>query len=209
MATVPFLHGAPSTITRCIHGWKGLDREAFRTALMEFPVIADPSSLAALILEEAFMHYKAAVGGVIDRLLPMHVVIICQCPSSPWFDKECCTLRRQACRHEFRRTRMPSDRSTWVQFVRNMHRKYREKERAYWEDKIISHAKEHKRLWSTFNTLLGRRQVQPECISGAPAFTAEDFLTSHTAKILGIRQATEGSPTPHHPSTDCSIYHPS
>src|SRR6218665_102266 len=72
-----------------------------------------------------------------------------------------------------------------------MHRKYREKERAYWEDRIISHAKEPKRLWSTFNTLLGRRRVQPECTSGAPAFTVEDFLTSHTAKIFGIRQATE------------------
>src|SRR6218665_3035644 len=100
---------------------------------------------------------------------------------------------------------MPSDRSTWVQFVRNMHRKYREKERAYWEDRIISHAKEPKRLWSTFNTLLGRRRVQPECASGAPALTAEDFLTSHTANILSIRQATEGSPPPHHPSTDCSL----
>src|SRR6218665_282354 len=94
---------------------------------------------------------------------------------------------------------------TWVQFVRNMHRKYCEKERAYWEDRIISHAKEPKRLWSTCTPLLGRRQVQPECTSGAPAFTAEDFLTSHTAKILGIRQATEGSPRPHHPSTDCSL----
>src|SRR6218665_1020214 len=153
---------------------------------MEVPAIADTSSLAAMTLEEAFVHYDAAVGGVpvIDRLLPIHVVTIRQCPSSPWFDKECRTLRRQARRHErkFRRTRMPSDRATWVQFVRNMHRKYREKERAYWEDRIISHAKEPKRLWSTFNTLLGRRQVQPECTSGAPAFTAEDFLTSHTAK---------------------------
>src|SRR6218665_3537473 len=100
---------------------------------------------------------------------------------------------------------MPSDRSTWVQFVRNMHCKYRERERAYWEDRIISHAKEPKRLWSTFNALLGRRRVQPECTLGASAFTTEDFLTSHTTKILGIRQATEGSPPPHHPSTDCSL----
>src|SRR6218665_171886 len=120
MATVPFLHDAPSTITKCIRGWKGFDREALMVALMEVPAIADPSSLAAMTLEEAFVHYEAAVGGVIDRLLPIHVVTIRQCPSSPWFDKECRTLRRQARRHErkFRRTRMPSDRSTWVQFVR-------------------------------------------------------------------------------------------
>src|SRR6218665_2308834 len=40
----------------------------------------------------------------------------------------------------------------------------------------------------------------------ALAFTAEDFLASHTAdKIVGIPQATEGSPPPHHPSTDCSL----
>src|SRR6218665_3809872 len=61
------------------------------------------------------------------------------------------------------------------------------------------------RLWSTFNTLLGRRRVQAECTSGVLAFTAEDFLTSHTTKILGIRQATVGSPPPHHCTTNCSL----
>jgi len=94
-----FLHDTPSTITKCIRRWRGLDWEAFRAALMKVPVIVDPSWLADLTVEEAFVHYETAVGGVIDRLLQMHTVNICQCPSSSWFDKECRTLRHQACRH--------------------------------------------------------------------------------------------------------------
>src|SRR6218665_1667820 len=57
---------------------------------------------------------------------------------------------------DYRRTRLPVDRSTWVHFVRDMHRRYRDKERSYWEAKITSNAKDSKRLWATFDATLGR-----------------------------------------------------
>src|SRR6218665_3031938 len=62
-------------------------------------------------------------------------------------------ITRRARRHErqYRRTKLAADRSAWVHFVRDMHRSYREKERTYWETKIVSHAKDPKRLWATFD----------------------------------------------------------
>ena len=115
-------------------------------------------------------------------------------------------MRRQARRHErkYRRTRLPSDRLTWVQFVRYMHRKYREKG-TYLEDRISSHAKGPKRLWTTFNALLGRRRGSAGHSLEESSFTADDFLASYTAKILGVRRATENAPAPHHPTTDCCL----
>src|SRR6218665_4025374 len=81
---------------------------------------------------------------LVDRFLPLRLVTIRRCPHSPWFDRECRSTRRQARRHErkYRRTGLPSDGLTWVQFVRYMHRKYREKEGTYWEDRISFHSKE-------------------------------------------------------------------
>src|SRR6218665_749180 len=64
-------------------------------------------------------------------------------------------LRRQARRLErlYRRTKLPVDRSTWVRFVRDMHRRYRDKERSCWEAKITSNAKDSKRLWATIDAI--------------------------------------------------------
>ena len=82
------------------------------------------------------------------------------CPSTPWFDAGCRALRRLAGRLEriFRRTRSPTDRATWVHFVREMHASYRAREREYWETIITRQSKEPKKLWTTFNGLLGRQK---------------------------------------------------
>jgi hypothetical protein len=149
---------------------------------------------------------------LIDRFLPMRQVTNRRSNSSPWFDSECHSLKRQARRLErrYRRTKLLSDRrpTTWVQFVRSMHRQYREKERSNWEAKIASHTREPKRLWATFNALLGRRR--PDRPPDTPSFTADAFLASFDAKIRDIRQATAGSPPPIHPPSDCrlSTIHP-
>src|SRR6218665_3228743 len=176
-------------------------------ALMEVPVVADPSTAADLSAEEAFLLYETSMSQLVDRFLPLRLVTIRRCPHSPWFDRECCSMHRQARRHErkYRRTGLPSDRLTWVQFVRYMHRKYREQEGTYWEDRISSHSKEPKRLWTTFNALLGRRRGSAGHTSEESSFTADDFLASYTAKILGVRRATENAPAPHHPTTVCCL----
>ena len=68
------------------------------------------------------------------------------------------------------------------------------KERTYWETKIVSHAKDPKRLWAAFDALLGRRRVdrQPD----VSLFSAEDFLSSFNDKINGIRLETAGADPP-------------
>src|SRR6218665_1622174 len=104
---------------------------------------------------------------------------------------------------QYRRTTLAADRSAWVHFVRDRHRNYREKERTYWETKIVSHAKDPKRLWATFDALLGRRRAdrQPD----VSLFLAEDFLSSFTDKINGIRLETAGAYPPVYPATDCRL----
>src|SRR6218665_2694036 len=88
-------------------------------ALMEVPVVADPSTAADLSAEEAFLLYETSMSQLVDRFLPLRLVTIRRCPRSLWFDRECRSMRRQARHHErkYRRTGLPSDRLTWVQFA--------------------------------------------------------------------------------------------
>src|SRR6218665_2742637 len=70
--TIPFLHDAPSYLARQVRGWRNLDREAFRSALLDVPAIVDPSILDDLLVADIFSIYEATMAGLIDRFLPAH-----------------------------------------------------------------------------------------------------------------------------------------
>src|SRR6218665_3531104 len=80
-----------------------------------------------------------------------------------------------------------------------MHARYREREREYWEAKIARHAKDPKRLWATFNGLLGRHGAGS--LSKTPEFSAKDFAAYCESKIGSIRGDTAGSPPLEFPPT--------
>src|SRR6218665_3067150 len=67
----------------------------------------------------------------------------------------------------------------------------------------VCYAKDPKRLWATFDALLGRRRAdrQPD----VSLFSAEDFLSSFNDKINGIRLETAGADPPVYPATDCRL----
>src|SRR6218665_291130 len=68
----------------------------------------------------------------------------------------------------------------------------------------VCYAKDPKRLWATFDALLGRRRAdrQPD----VSLFSAEDFLSSFNDKINGIRLETAGADPPVYPATDCRLF---
>src|SRR6218665_2287630 len=144
-----------------------------------------------------FSKYEAALSQLLDTFVPVCSIRSCCCPSSPWFDESCRTLRRQARRLErvFRRTRCPADRASWVRFVRRMHSSYRAREREYWEALISHQSKEPKRLWTIFNSLLGRG-MGGRAPTNLPSFSAEIFLEHFTAKLSSIRRSTADLPPP-------------
>lgn len=79
-----------------------------------------------------------------------------------------------------------------VRFVRQMYAHYRERERDYWEAMFAPHANDPKRLWATFNDLLGRHGSG--CHSNTPAFSAKDFAANCESKLGSIRFDTPPIP---------------
>src|SRR6218665_1353246 len=117
---------------------------------------------------------------VLHQFLPTGQARVRRRPLSPWFDAECRSRRRGARLHErrYRRTRSPADHTAWVRSVREMHKFYRAKERDYWEAKITAHAGQPKRLWATFNALLGRGRK--DRYQDPLPFTADDYTCLHS-----------------------------
>src|SRR6218665_3226636 len=136
----------------------GFDGTAFSSALLEIPAVADPSIVNDLPITDVSATYQTAMAEVFERLLPNSQARIRRCGLRPWFNAECRPLRREARRLErlHRRTRAPADRASSVKYVRAMHKTYRDREREHWEARIAAHSEQPKRLWATFNALLGR-----------------------------------------------------
>src|SRR6218665_1007406 len=202
VATIPFIHQPAPYITRQIRHWKGLDRDAFADALRDHPLFSNIEATPALTVTQLFDSCSIVTSELLDAFLPARTVKSRHCPLTPWFDAECRLRRRQARRLErvFRRTQLASDKTTWIHFVRNMHDFYRRREQNYWETLIDRRSKDNKRLWTTFNGLLGRRS-RTRCEQRSIPFTADAFLEKITAKISSIRNATATAPPPHQPSS--------
>src|SRR6218665_1008322 len=120
---------------------------------------------------------------IINTLLPVRAVKTRRSVLTPWFDAKCRSRRRNARRLErlYRQTKSADDRAAWVRYVRNMHRMYKDKEQSYWERKIALHSREPRKLWSTFNDILGR--ARPQSNASAPLFTGDAFLEAFTTKV--------------------------
>src|SRR6218665_817583 len=89
--------------------------------------------------------------------------------------------------------------------VREMHSSYRTREQEYWEALIYHQSKEPKRLWTTFNSLLGRGRGG-RASTDLPTFSAETFLERSTAKISLIRLSTADQPLPMFSSTEHRLH---
>jgi len=190
--TLPFLRVGPVRGIRHARAWRDMDRDAFSAALRTS--LAPDEAMASMTVTELFAFYERATDDLISTFLPTRAFTERRSLLSPWFDTECRALRRQARRLErlYRRTKSATDRENWVRFVRRMHARYRERECEYWEAKIARHAKDPKRLWATFNGLLGRHGAGSH--SKTPEFSAKDFAAYCESKIGSVRADTAGSP---------------
>jgi hypothetical protein len=153
--TLPLSRQPPITVTREVRGWRKLDKDKFRSALLESK-LCDPT-LQPESAEELFHVYTEVLRSLVDEFAPVRKVRNHRQLFAAWMDSECRQLRRHSRRLErrFRRTGCAEDRLAWVQHERKRHQVYRQKERAYWNAELIDHARQPKKLWKTLSSVLG------------------------------------------------------
>ena len=193
--SLPFLHHQLVYAVIETRGWKKLDREKFRHALLSSRLCGDLTALEGLGPEELFKLYEETLGAMIDSMLPVQRVRTRFQPNAPWFDAECRQLRRNARRLErrYRRTHEAGDRNEWTCYLREMRRQYKEKERQFWEDRISNNSRNPKKLWRNMSSLLGR---EGKSSTSLPSFTPEAYLDFLEAKVGKVRSETSGGSPP-------------
>lgn len=75
-------------VTKHIHGWRNMDRDAVRAVLPSKPSITDLATLAKLTVSDMFAVYETVMGDLINNLVPFHPARVRHCPVSPWFNAE-------------------------------------------------------------------------------------------------------------------------
>jgi len=130
--------------------------------------------------------YDDTVTVLLDRQVPVCTVTCHRRPSDGWFDDEC--------RHAKRRHLGPlSDRQspavqTWRTERRQLYFALVRRKRAhFWTERIDADQQQPRRLWQSFDQLLGRGRVPPTDIE---ASVLHDFFD---AKVAGVWSATTGA----------------
>ena len=93
--TLPHLSptGAVFT-TRQVRGWKKLDHSAVRTALQSGPLCQASAAYDDMDAGQLFDLYDSTLRSL-DKFVPIHAIKSRFQPSTPWFDDECRTIKRQ------------------------------------------------------------------------------------------------------------------
>ena len=164
--SIPFASQAsPVYTTKLVRGWKKLDRDVFRKEIESGPLCADPESYDDMTASQLFDLYNDTFQSLLDRFVPLRKTSTRHQLSTPWFDDECRTIKRDVRRLEnrFRRTREPADRLAWINAARDKHFRFRDKENTFWEDKIAAASTNPKKLWQSVSTLLGKSTIDRSC----------------------------------------------
>jgi len=98
---VPLHVGLAATAERIVRGWRRVDRDELRHALMDTPQCQPVASDATV--NDLFSTYETVLRQVADSLAPQHALRLRIGRLAPWFDVDCraarCNCRRLESRY--------------------------------------------------------------------------------------------------------------
>ena len=95
----------------------------------------------------------------------------------------------RAAKRRFRRTREVGDRHVWTDKLKKLRVLYDEKSRSFWRSEIAASKGNSKKLWRTFNSVLGDVNTDE-----TTNLTADQFATFFQDKVDSVRSSTESTP---------------
>jgi len=118
---------------------------------------------------------------------------VCRRPSDPWFNDECRASKRSVRQAErlFRRCPSADNTAAWTSRRRDYRAFLRVKRNAFWRDRADAASGNHRELWLTFDSILGRERIAASGDIGAS--TLHEFFDQ---KVDKIREATSHADPP-------------
>ena len=186
----------PVYVTSSHRRWCSFDPDVFRSDLST-SAICNPAHYVGLHVDELAVLFDTTIRCLLDRQVTLRQVTVRQRSSVNWYDDECRQSKRKLRRLE-RDARRDGGllsgsseasvlwRDARRQYVRLLHRK----QSAYWTGHIEDNRSNPRRLWQTFDNLLGRHPTQTSNVD------ADVLHTYFDEKVAGVRAATDGADSP-------------
>lgn len=182
------------------------DPDVFRSDLSS-SVICNPAHYVGLPVDELAVLFDTTIRCLLDRRVPLRQVTVRQRSSVNWFDDECRQSKRRLRRLERDARRdggLLSNHSEASVLWRDARRDYvkllHRKQSAYWTGHIEDSISNPRRLWQTFDNLLGRHSAHTSEV------TADVLHNYFDEKVASVRAATDGADKPSFlPAPACSV----
>jgi len=159
--------------------WNDFSIDAFRDDLSASVLCCcDIDWMQQQTIDELFDIYNNELTKLLDKHAPRYNRKRKRRVLSPWFDSECRMQKRNVRRLErrYRKSRQPADRLAWVQKLKEQSAFYRQKECAYWSDRISSNAANPKRLWRDLDELMKNDDDPPAVSRTESTQRAQQFM---------------------------------
>jgi len=174
-------------VCRC---WRSFSFDDFVRDVEQSPLVQSPSSDVA----ELYALYDTTLRLAIDKHAPFKVTRMRASESSArWYNAECRMEKVKTRRLEkiYRRIRTAESLAAWRQQFAFQRAVFERRFASFWTETISDNRHDLRALWSQVNVLL-----KPTPSSTTQSLSADDFANHFTAKVDGIRSATECAPPP-------------
>lgn len=194
--TSPFHRPAPvySTFTR--RCWRAFDPDVFRADLL-VSALCDETQSQQLDGDGLVTLYNTTINQLLDRQVPIRTYTCRRRPSSLWFDDECRTAKRAVRLLERTARHLDSSSATNSSIVatwraqRRAYAKLLDQKRSdFWRERVEAEQSHPRRLWRSFDQLLGRNSQHPTDID---ATALHRFFED---KVAAVRAATADADPP-------------
>ena len=190
------LRPPPVYVTSTRRPWRSFDLDVFQADL-RVSALCDDQRWNGLDGDGLVQLYDDTIAALLDRQVPVRTTTCRRRPSNAWFDDECRQAKRKLRTSERVARRdgpLTNDASPAVITWRAERRQYfdlvRRKRTNFWTARVDAEQAQPRRLWRSFDQLLGRGRIPPAEIDAAVLHQYFDD------KVAGVRAATAGAAAP-------------
>jgi len=190
------LRPPPVYVTSTRRSWRSFDLDIFQNELRA-SALCDSQRWQGLDGDDLVKLYDDTVAELLDGQIPFRTTTCRRRPSSGWFDDECRTAKRllRSSERVARRVGLLSDTTLPAVIAWRAERQryaglVRRKRMAFWTERVDAEKQQPRRLWQSFDELLGR---------GCAPQVDVDATVLHRYfddKVAGVRAATAGAAAP-------------
>jgi len=178
-------------VTTTLRSWKNFNQDLFDNDLIQSTLCLPHTELDSMSTDDVLDLYDSLLTSIINKHAPYMKKKLIARPMMPLFDTDCRAAKRCALRLSLRRryykSKLSSDCTLWITELRKTNKLFQTKSNCYWASMINNNTSNPKKLWNSFDAVLGRKNTSHAASLG---FCSDDFQKFFKNKTDKVAEAT-------------------